>query len=189
MTTTLDVSIGGADANSYISLTDANSYFTNHYDTGKNTSWSGLSTAAKEQLLRTATLILDTIRFWDVEEVTPLSVEFFSVEDLEGAISTPYNDHQARRFPRNKDIDELSVAYIPQEVKWAECEQAIYMARTLDEDLMALQMQGVTSDSVSIAGGPAVRQTYSGTAPNMISPIAWGLVRRFAINKTKTYRA
>ena len=96
---------GKSNADSYISVTDADTYFTNH---GSPTAWTGLSTAEKESQLRYATVTLDgNWEWWGSITVTTQALGWprSGAEDGEG---------------RSIDTDE-----IPARVKDAQCELAL----------------------------------------------------------------
>lgn len=96
---------GKSNADSFISVTDADTYFTNH---GSPTAWTGLSTAQKESELRYAAVTLDgNWDWWGSITVTTQSLGWprSGAEDGEG---------------RSIDTD-----VVPTRVKDAQCELAL----------------------------------------------------------------
>ena len=96
---------GKSNANTYISQSDATTYFTNHDDP---TAWSGLSSSLKDAALLYATVTLDGM--WDF-------------------IGTVTTSTQALAWPRDGVWDEegrnLAADTVPQRIKDAECELAL----------------------------------------------------------------
>ena len=128
--------VTGAD--SYISLTDADTYFT---DRGSPTAWTSLADAAKESALRYATAWLDNNFVWRggiVDQDQVLSWPRYSVEDDEG---------------RYIDSD-----IVPQVIKDAVCEaaldhqnQALNQARTQAVKREKLDVMDTTYQDGSIS--------------------------------------
>lgn len=115
----IHASVGTPTADSYLTVAEANSYF--EYRSGVAT-WDNIAsnstgtlsaTAVKERLLRQATREIDNnLRFYGQKYT-----------------DTFYNasDYQALQFPRNDMIDANGNVYIPDEVKDATCEQALWI--------------------------------------------------------------
>lgn len=61
MAITVEDGSGVANADSYVSVADADTYHTAH---GNPSSWSGLSTSLKEQYLKEATTYLDSVYYY-----------------------------------------------------------------------------------------------------------------------------
>jgi len=103
-----------ANADSYISRANADSYFTNH---GSPTDWTGATDANKDSALRYATVFLDSMYTW------------------RGTIA---DESQVLRWPRagvvddeGRDIDDDT---IPQKIKDAQCELGLlHLASVLNE--------------------------------------------------------
>jgi hypothetical protein len=145
---------GKSDANSYITLTDANTYFTNK---GAPAAWTAASDAEKEAALITATQYLDAHYRWITGEIGS------STQSLGWPRDGAYD-----RFDRS-----LSSTEVPDRVKDACCEAA---ARALSTDLLADQAQKVLEQEVV----GAVRVRYSegssqGTTYPLVDQLLAGL--------------
>lgn len=105
MALTIDATVGGASANSYLTIADADAIMEARYHT--STIWSTLTDAIKTQLLVSATFILDGLK-WEGYKAS---------------------ETQALRWPRTYayDCDRYAIASdeIPQSLKIAVCEMAI----------------------------------------------------------------
>lgn len=158
----IHVSVGTPTADSYVSAGFANSYF----ETVEiNTGWTNLSvnstgtlsaTTRKENLLKQATREIDNYfrfngnKYW----------------------TYPYGDpnYQALQFPRNYNFDDDGEVYIPDEVKYATCEQALWILerggkKTTDEGV-TIQRQMI-GDEAMIYMRPHItkRVSYVGVPP------------------------
>jgi hypothetical protein len=178
--------IGGSTSDSYVSLTEANTFFNSHYLTAKQEAWSGLSSAQKEMALKRATQILDTLRVLDTEYgsgAMPNALVSYAGHDI-----TIHRQMVGQRlqFPRNIDIDVDDEAFIPQNVKDAQCEQAIYLL-SVDEATIATQLTGVKEESAA-AGQARVRQEFRGQG-SMIAPLALELMREYLRPTRRMQRA
>jgi hypothetical protein len=182
----LDATIGGSTANSYVTVNEADTFFSSHYSLTKASTWAALSTAQKESALKRATQILDTLRVLDNEFSTgslPLALVIDNAYEL-----TIHRQLVGQRlqFPRNIDIDTGDVPFIPQNVKDAECEQAVHLLN-FDEATLATQMLGITTESVG-AGTVRIRQEFGriGTAH---APLALELMREYLRPTRRVQRA
>jgi hypothetical protein len=112
----LNTEVGGATANSYVSLASANEYFDSRENSDVWVDMVGVgsytATARKEGLLKQATRELDVLRYSYTKYQT-----------------VPFNDenYQALEFPRSINTDSDGNLYIPPEVKDAQYEQAIWI--------------------------------------------------------------
>lgn len=101
---TLDATVGGADANSYATRADADTYFDNRLNA---TGWSALSDDDKDRALITATSRIEQETF----------------------IGTPATETQALQWPRDGVVDrngnDVPEDEIPQQVKNAQYEYAL----------------------------------------------------------------
>jgi hypothetical protein len=61
----LITTVGGIDSNSYVTITEANLYFANHWSTAKDTAWSELSIPQRERILIAAAQMIESLRFID----------------------------------------------------------------------------------------------------------------------------
>lgn len=141
MALTVESGAGLANAESYISVADADTYFSNH---GSPSAWTALTTADKESALRYATLWVDRRYAWPGEIRYP---------------ETP----QALSFPLEvgaEDMQGRELATVPQAVKDATCEAALaHVNGTLAE----VRDRGGAIQSATV--GP-LSVTYSSGAPN-----------------------
>ena len=107
MAVTIDATAGGASANSYITLADAETYFESRYGSDN---WDSQTDAVKNALLVNATRLLDQSFDWQGDV----------------ASST-----QALRWPRDDaydaDGDEIDSDIVPDPIKNATCEMALYV--------------------------------------------------------------
>lgn len=113
---TLDATVGGASANSYISVADADTYFDERLNVSN---WTGASADNKARALIMATTRIDQEKF-------------------EGEKSTT---GQALKFPRidayDDDAEEFPSDAIPQIVKDATCEMALRLLNDGTTDALA----------------------------------------------------
>ena len=107
MTVTLDATLAGANANSYISVADATTYFGNRLDSAD---WVAASADNKAASLITATTWLDTVEFYGERSSTT----------------------QALKWPRTDvtcDGIEATATFIPKPILQATCEVALALLR------------------------------------------------------------
>ena len=112
MAATIDATIKGANANSYVTLTEANSYFETVPD---NSTWTNKTDDQKNRSLISATRWIDGFVFY----------------------GDRCDSGQALKFPRNNyqvDGVELACSTIPQNIKYAQFE----LARALANDTGAI---------------------------------------------------
>ena len=123
MAATIDATIKGANANSYVTLTEANSYFETVPD---STTWDNKTVDQKNRSLIAATRWIDSFVYY----------------------GDRCDDGQALKFPRNNyqvDGVELACTLIPQNIKYAQYE----LARALANDTDAIT--GTTGNQGNIA--------------------------------------
>jgi len=109
---TIDATIKGANANSYVTLTEANSYFET---VSSSSTWTDKTDDQKNRSLIESTRWIDTLVFY----------------------GDRCDSGQALKFPRNNyqvDGVELSCSTIPQNIKYAQFE----LARALANDTEAI---------------------------------------------------
>lgn len=162
----IEATPGGAEANSYLTLAQAEAYFQESYDFASL--WSGLSDQDKEQLLVSATRALDRLRFKGrrFDSLTP----------------------QALKFPRiigGQVYDRASDGSlaVPRAVREATCEQArhIYFGGG-DQDLAAADVESFRVDKIAVS--------LSGrTRPRGVAAAAWRLLSPFVAHGTELRRA
>lgn len=99
---------GDAESNSYVSVSEADTYFSMSY--GQN-AWGTLDLSVKETLLVQSTRLLDSVYLWS------------------GLIDS--SSTQALRWPRigvyDMDRRAISSSIVPNQIKNATCEMAIYI--------------------------------------------------------------
>ena len=116
---------GAANANSYIDLADAETYFSSRMDSDK---WTSATEETKEGALVQSAILLDSVFDWSGERVT---------------------EEQSLRWPRSYAPDLDGYDYpddeIPTNLKHAQCELAVYLianngytAETRDVDRLRL---------------------------------------------------
>ena len=112
MAATIDATIKGANANSYVTLTEANSYFETVSD---SSTWTNKTDDQKNRSLIESTRWIDTLVYY----------------------GDRCDSGQALKFPRNNyqvDGVELACSAIPQNIKYAQFE----LARALANDTGAI---------------------------------------------------
>lgn len=141
-----------ANADSYISVTDADAYFTKH---GSPSDWTGLSSANKESALRYATTSLDSMFEWTGEIV---------------------NNTQALAWPRDGATDDDERYYefdtIPAQIKNAECELALFH---VNNALNASYERG--GDIKKEQVGPIVTEYFDGAPAEATFPVLIRIIR------------
>ena len=123
MAATINATVKGENANSYVTLTEANSYFETVPD---STTWDNKTVDQKNRSLIAATRWIDSFVYY----------------------GDRCDDGQALKFPRNNyqvDGVELSCDLIPQNIKYAQFE----LARALANDTDAIT--GTTGNQGNIA--------------------------------------
>jgi hypothetical protein len=182
----LITTVAGSDTDSYISVRDTDLYFNGHWSLTKQDSWNAMETAQKERLLKTATHVLETMRFLDREAggtALPESLILNADDDIE---IRRYSVTQRLSFPRNVDVDADGVPFVPQAIKDATCEQAVYII-TFDEAVLATQYTGIIAETAE-AGSVRMYANY-GRLGTMLSPIAAELIRPYLRPTRRLMRA
>jgi hypothetical protein len=190
MPLTLDTTLTGEFANSYVDASYCDDYWSVHQDQTKAASWQALTTGKKESLLIRSCRVIESVRFvypWDntwTGKYRYLRSSGTVVEFYDRNRPRRYREHQALQFPRNVDRElETGDLYIPEAVKMAQCEQAVYLL-TFDDSALATRMQGVERDSTKI-GQISVSQTFAGTG-SMLSPVAREFLSPFFVKVKPT---
>jgi hypothetical protein len=194
MAITLDATIATETANSFCDLPFADDYFTNHYSVSKSSLWNTLSDEQKAQLLVLAASVINTAKFTDAWEQQHYSLvsnpsdptRFVSIPNTEYAVK--YTFAQRLQFPRNLDIKQDGTVFMPPEIQFAQCEQAVYMA-ALDESALESQAQGLRHESLGVGGQVSLSQSFTG-AGTAFAPMALHYMNEFMIkNSTRLTRA
>jgi len=163
MVIALDTTVGGASANSYISLADADTYLEPHPDFS---TWDALSDAVKNAHLVQATRILDT--------------EYFE--------GWKYDESQALQFPRSSQsvVDSYTaVTAIPPNIKNAQCEQAIFLAVHGMSRRDEFRADGVKNLGIGGAGSVNEKLVGSGT-PISLCATALAALRFYLLRSART---
>jgi hypothetical protein len=173
---TINATAGDERANSYVELDYANAYWEQHWDVNSAAQWTALSDAQKASLLVQACRNIETLRF---TEPVDTQAEFHLVYDTRNQqirsaktnFSRPqkYWIQQHLQFPRTLEVDTSGVSYIPEEIKFAQCEQAIYRLN-LDPTLIANRLQGLSHEVINV-GGVQISQKLEAKG-SLISPVA-----------------
>jgi hypothetical protein len=169
-------------ATSYLSLAGATAYFAAHYKPAYATQWAALSASQQGLLLNAATRDLEQLKY--VERQAVPTYRYF-VDPVKGRILilTPrrdpikYNYYQSLQFPRSVDIHQDSTVFIPMQMQWAQCEQAIYRLN-FDETLLSNARQGLSINSVKVGGGISIYQHLNSGGDNL-SPTALAYIKPF----------
>jgi hypothetical protein len=124
-----DPSISGVASNSFISLSDANDYFSSRYGVD---AWTELNDTDKQKLLVQSTYRLNRERF----------------------IGLPTTRSQSLAWPRQYMIDvdglPLSSTSIPKELKWATCELALYTLTESDRLMNDNELENFKSYEIGL---------------------------------------
>lgn len=186
----LDATIGGATADSYVTLAEADTYFAAHYSLAKSTAWVALSDPQQESVLRRACQMVDSIRVLDDEiGYGPLPAALIEYDWHDLVLHRLYS-YQRLSFPRNIDVDAMLVAFIQQAVKDSQCEQASYLL-AFDETTLSASMSGIKQEMIK-SGPVTTSTTYnndSGSMGTMIAPLTYELMRPFIRRTSRVKRA
>jgi len=175
---TLNATVGAETANSFVTLLEADDYFSNYPNSVKRDLWSSMSDEEKTLLLIQACIMLNALRMvdYDVREYPTLGQRLAL-----GKYATTYTDvvtpatwTQTLQLPRNIDITSDSVNYIPEAAKYAQYEQAIYL-QSFDDATLSLQRQGIFRDGISVEG-INMSQGYTGRG-DAYAPMAIAMIR------------
>ena len=143
---TIDVTEGGASANSYVTLAEATAYFEGRLNSD---GFGNASSADQEKALRTATIYLDARVDWigDVkDQTTPQALAWPRVYDYTA--------------DEPEDILVLGAA-IPQDLKNAQCELALYL---IDND------EPSNSDSLDLIKVGSLTIDFNEALPGQLIP-------------------
>lgn len=191
MAFTLVTDLSGEQSNSYVDITYADDYWNNHFNAMKISQWAALSAGAKANLLVQACKVIETARFTEPIDfftpyhlmIDPVTGQIRSVKRL---MDRPQrlNFYQRLQFPRTDTVYWASggAPYIPEEIKMAQCEQALYLLN-LDETVVANSLMGLRSENINV-GAVIVDQSYS-SGGTLYSPIAKSFVTPYLL-KTST---
>jgi hypothetical protein len=185
----LIATVGASNANSFQTELEANAYFAAHWSLTKKAAWEAMiASGRKESLLKAATRVLVTLRVHDMT-ITADRLPAALMDDwdaVENAVITKYDADQSLPFPRNIDVDDAGDPFIPDGVKEAQAEQAIYML-TFDESAIANSLTGVIEEAVG-AGGVRSYVQYTGSS-SFIAPLALELMKPYLRRSSKLRRS
>lgn len=152
--------LSAEDANSYLSVDDADVYFAARLNAG---AWETASVGDKEKALVTACRHIEACR---------LRVNWRGAD-----VTAPVIITQALTFPRLRDVDALGAYIIPERVKQAQCEEALALLAFGAEQARraALQAGGVSGFSTdglteSYREGAGQNPLISGEARQLLMP-------------------
>lgn len=185
MSYVLNTTIADEFANSYCDVPYADFYFENHFLTTKADAWAALTDEQKTAALITGCRSLEQIRFTQPSVYGGGYINWYNRRT--GKVQSfglekqlfKYYYFQALQFPRQVDQKTTDGStYIPEPIKLAQCEQALYEL-TFDDSILAGRLQGVSRESTTL-GTLKVSQTTNGLGVN-ICPAALSYVRPYII--------
>jgi uncharacterized membrane protein YgcG len=168
MAQTLNAVMSDQFANSYVDVAYADAYFSGHVNATKSAAWAALSADQKASALISATWVIEQLKFtvptvpWDatLQYDNLLHAYYYSSPSIPGS-AIKYSALQSLQFPRNVDSNYSGV-FIPEAVKDAQCEQAVFML-SADEDSISKTLSGIVSESFS-GGGITISTRYGGAS-------------------------
>lgn len=191
MALTLVTTLSSATANSYIDATYCDEYWAQHYSSTKAALWAALTSAQKTMLLIQSCRAIERLRFtvsrtnrnefeWRHTKTPGLVAQYVTS-------TTPIKDNytQSLQFPRNLDRDDAGALFIPEPIKLAQCEQAVYLI-SFDESVIAARLQGVDQERTSV-GSVSVYQSLSGSG-TALAPMALEYVGPFLVRTSSSLR-
>jgi len=152
--------------NSYIDITDADTYFATRYGAS---AWAALSDETKDQLLITATQRIDALRLKGRKYVYTQTLNFPRYLDRNIEYQQDY-------------LYDVNLNTIPEVVKKATCEEALALLNTEATKRRELQNQGVTSFTIG-----KLSETFSGnvSSSSLLSVEAKNLLKSWIAGKVK----
>lgn len=170
----IDATVGGPQSNSYVSFAEAEAYFAARL---RAEAWSASSEADKEKALLTACRHIEAHRLQVHRRPYLYPGEPADTLDRRYDWLAPLNADQALSFPRRRDQDHTGTYAVPQQVREAQCEEALALLTSgaESERRRALQAAGVTGFSVdglseSYAAGASRQLLTSAEARTLLAP-------------------
>jgi hypothetical protein len=170
----LVATISGADSNSYLSLEDAEAYFAARL---RSDAWDGASESDKEKALLTACRRIEGHRLQVHRRPYGFPYDLPNALDRPADPLAPADPDQALSFPRQRDLDRSGAFAIPDQVKQAQCEEALaLLSRGAEQERrQSLQAAGVKSFTVdglseSYESGAARQMLMSAEARSLLAP-------------------
>ena len=172
MAITINATVGAADANSYLTLSDANTIVDGFVEDADVTAWSSATEDQKNRALYTAAQRLDRERFLGARATDTQSMQWPRV-----GVRKPdtYINTYAAGFPFRITTDYFSETEIPDQIKKAQTVLAVYLNNNKDgiglsglEDFKNVQVGpiNVTPDKYGAVGAdripPIVQQYLTG---------------------------
>lgn len=192
MALTLNTQISDAYANSYVDTDYADDYWTNHFSATKSAQWLALTDDQKTYTLIQACRIIETVR---CSVLVPLNGNYTLIYDQHTHVVLDINIDQlpvkfyyfqSLQFPRNLDRDSVTgVTFIPEAVKMAQCEQALFLLN-YDDSNQASRMQGVEDDMARV-GSIHVRKKYVSDG-SAVAPMALEFLRPLTMKTSTSLR-
>lgn len=190
MSLTLVADLAAENSNSYVTVQYADDYWAGHYSVAKASQWTALNGTQKVTALIQACRVIESVRFTD--QLTLPTLDFNPAYYLTGG--RLYNPNlipvksyytQYLQFPRNLDMNSSGGFYIPEGVKMAQCEQAVYLL-SFDDSAIAMRLQGIEEDRLRAGEISTLQQlTAGGTA---LAPLALEYLRPFFYKSSKARR-
>jgi hypothetical protein len=170
----IDVTIAGAASNSYLSLAEAQAYFAARL---RSDAWEAASDADKEKALLTACRRIEAHRLRVHRRPYGYPYDLPNALDRLADPLAPADPDQALSFPRQRDLDRSGAFAIPEQVKQAQCEEALALLSSgaEQERRRSLQAAGVKSFAVdglseSYETGAARQMLLSAEARMLLAP-------------------
>ena len=170
----LDATISGASSNSYLSLEDAEAYFSARL---RSEAWDVASESDQEKALLTACRRIEAHRLQVHRRPYGFPYDLPNALDRPADPLAPADPDQALSFPRQRDLDQSGNYAIPDQVKQAQCEEALaLLAQGAEQERRrSLQATGVKSFSVdglseTYETGAARQMLISAEARSLLAP-------------------
>lgn len=203
MSLTLVSTLSDEFSNSYVDLDYADDYWADHFGSAQVSAWAALTDEAKTTLLILACQNIEKYKFTQRPEWGGTERLYF--DDVRNAIRAynegnfepyKYSTTQALQFPRSIDVNTDGDTFIPEPIKIAQCEQAMYL-KDLDQTAITKALVGITAETVSLGKGAIYKSTKyasgkdgSGLAAmTQIAPRALELISKFCLRNSKLRRA
>lgn len=157
MALTLNTIISDQFANSYVDIAFCDTYWSGHYSTTKAAQWAALNTTQKTSVLLNACKVIERFKYTEPGYLRPPEYWHSQFNRVTGLVVQITWDRRPLRaayrqklqFPRSLDYDQTGAFYIPEDIKAAQCEQAVYLLN-FDEDALASRLQGISQDALTV---------------------------------------
>jgi len=171
MAVTIDATVGGANANSYLTLADASAIIDGFVESDAIAAWATATTDQKNRALYTAAQRLDRERFLGARSTDEQSMQW-----PRSGVRKPdtYTNTYAVGFPFRITTDYFTDSEIPSQVKYAQAYLAAYLNGAPD----ALELSGLEDyKAVSIGSISVTPNTMGSVGADRIPP----MVERYLI--------